>query len=60
MHEEIAELGDFRYLLVVDFCGGVLDVAGEKVEGVYDYIVGSDLWLGEVAVEYLDGVGDDY
>ena len=24
-----------------------------------DYVLGSDLWLGEVFVEYIDSVGDD-
>ena len=26
---------------------------------MYYYVLGSDLWLSEVVVEYLDGVGDD-
>ena len=46
-------------MLVVDCCGGILDGAGYKVEGMYDSVLGSDLWLGEVVVEYLDGVVDD-
>ena len=41
-------------------CGvGVLDCTGEEFEGVDDSILGSDLWLGELFVEYLDSVGYD-
>ena len=27
---------------------------------MYYSVLGSDLWLDELVVEYLDGVGDDY
>ena len=44
---------------MVDCGGGVLDGTGQEVEGVGDYVLGSDLWFGEVFVEYLDIVVDD-
>ena len=60
MGKNVAKLGNFRQFLVVDCCGGVLDGTGYILLEVYNYVFGSDLWLGEVVVEYLDGVGDDY
>ena len=59
MVEKFAELGYCRQLLVVDCCGGVLEGTGYKVEGMYNSVLRSDLWLGEVVVEYLNGVVDD-
>ena len=44
---------------MVDCVGVVLDSTGQDVEGVDDSVLGSDLWLGEVFVEYLNIVGDD-
>ena len=44
---------------MVDCGGGVLDGTGQEVEGVENYVLGSDLWLGEVFVEYLHSVADD-
>ena len=44
---------------MVDCVGVVLDSTGQDVEGVDDSVLGSDLWLGEVFVEYLNSVRDD-
>ena len=53
------ELGYGRQLFVVDCGGGVLDGTGQEVEGVDDSVLSSDLWLGEVFMEFLDSVRDD-
>ena len=44
---------------MVDCGGGVLDGTGQEFEGVENYVLGNDLWLGELFVEYLDSFGDD-
>ena len=44
---------------MVDCGGGVLDVTEQEVEGVDNYVLVSDLWLGGVFMEYLDSFRDD-
>ena len=44
---------------MVDCGGGILDGTGQEVEGVYNSVLGSDLWLGELLLEYLYSVVDD-
>ena len=40
-------------------CGdSVLDGTGQEVEDVEYSVLGSDIWLGEVFVDYLDSVVD--
>ena len=46
-------------MFVVDCGGSILGVTVHEVEGVDDSVLGIDLWLGEVFMEYLDSVGDD-
>ena len=43
----------------MDCGGGVLDGIGQEVQCVDNSVFRSDLWLGEVFVEYLNIVGDD-
>ena len=43
---------------MVDCGGGVLDGIVQEVEGVDNSVFGSELWLSEVFIEYLDSVGD--
>ena len=57
--EEIAYFGDGFELLVVGGGGGVLDGAGEEVEGVDYPVFYCYLGLGEVVMEDFDGVGDE-
>ena len=46
-------------MLVVEYGGVILDGTGQEVEGVDDSSLRSDLWFGEVFVEYLNSVRDD-
>ena len=41
---------------MVDCDGGVLDDTIQESEGVDAYVLRSELWLGEVLLEYLDCV----
>ena len=46
-------------MIVVGGRGGILEGARQEVEGVEDYVLWSDLYLGEVVVENFDGVEDE-